>query len=487
MLRQFLRIMEISIVLNDDSFEYDVYGLVKAFYPKAGVKRAEKAGDNFVSVIIDGKISVKAQIEGTGKSADCPVCTDNISEEDGRKNNKNILKRLLYGALCEITGQKLPWGTLTGIRPTKIPTRLIEEGKTDDEISGYMKETYLCSDEKTRLSIDIAHKEQKLLNTIDYENGYSLYIGIPFCPTTCLYCSFSTFPMAIWADKTDAYLDALEKEMAATGPYLKDATLQTVYIGGGTPTSLNAGQLSRLLEMTEKYFDTSKVKEWTVEAGRPDSLDEEKLRIIKESRANRISINPQTMNDDTLKLIGRCHSAKETKEKFNLARKLGIDNINMDIILGLPGEDEGKVLVTLEEIKKMAPDSLTMHSLALKRAARLNKYKDIYLEEKCDADKAMEMARAAAKEMGMEPYYLYRQKNMTGNLENIGFARAEKEGLYNILIMEEKQNILALGAGSVSKITGRGKKQRIQNVKDVNFYIERIDGMIEKKQDFLLK
>ncbi|MCR5784075.1 MAG: coproporphyrinogen dehydrogenase HemZ [Eubacterium sp.] len=472
--------MKISMIINDESFEYDVYGLVKAFFPEADVKK-ETEGENYVKTVTEDEkdallISVFCDIEGKSAKGEKRV------SDNQRKEVKNTLKRLLYTALEEVTEKTLPWGTLTGIRPTKLATALVEKNISDDDIIKRLKEEYFISDKKAHLSLGIAHKENEILKKIDYKNGYSLYVGIPFCPTTCLYCSFSTFPIASWKDKVDLYLDALEKEMAASSGLMQNKKLQSIYIGGGTPTSLNEKQLLRVLEMTEKYFDTSAILEWTLEAGRPDSLNKEKLEIIKASKADRISINPQTMNDETLKLIGRHHTSEDVAEKFELAKKCGIDNINTDIILGLPGEGKDELLYTLEEIKKLAPESLTVHSLAIKRAARLAKDTEKYINRAYDAEEAMQLSGEAAFDMGMAPYYLYRQKNMTGNLENIGFSKEGKEGLYNILIMEEKQTILACGAGSVTKVLNGAKPERIENVKDVNFYIGRIDEMIERKQ-----
>ena len=466
----------ISIIIKENDFEYDIYGIAKAFYPQEDIKTAPE-GDDYIRIdFAGGRAIAEISIHGNALAG----ASDIIGAD--RRQTKNILKRLLYELLSQISGRTLPWGTLTGIRPTKLPTALIEEGRSDDAIRKYMTDTYLLSPEKLNLSLQIAHKEHELLSPIDYENGYSLYIGIPFCPTTCLYCSFTSFPIMKWRAKVDAYLDCLEKEMIFTSDRMKNKTLQSVYIGGGTPTTLDEEQLGRLIGMIAKYYDLSNVREWTVEAGRPDSLTRGKLEILRDSPVDRISINPQTMNDETLRIIGRHHSTIDTIEKFKLARELGINNINMDIILGLPGEGADELAYTLDAIKELGPDSLTVHTLAIKRAARLNTDLERYLDRDYDAAGAMEMSTQAAFDMGMQPYYLYRQKNMTGNLENIGFAKSGCEGIYNILIMEEKQTIVALGAGAVTKVVTPGGKSRIENVKDVNFYINRIDEMIERKR-----
>lgn len=264
----------------------------------------------------------------------------------------------------------------------------------------------------------------------------------------------------------------------------KDKKLNTIYIGGGTPTTLEPDQLECLLSKIENSFNLSFLQEWTVEAGRPDSITREKLKTIKRHPVTRISINPQTMKDETLELIGRRHTVLQVKDAFLLAREEGFDNINMDIIVGLPQETKEDVENTLEEIKKLGPDNLTVHSLAIKRAARLNTQKEEYAGMKSvNSESTMELTQDAAEEMGMKPYYLYRQKNMTGNMENVGYAKPGKEGIYNILIMEEMQTIVALGAGAITKaVYPNGRIERCENVKDIKTYLEKTDEMIERKK-----
>jgi len=365
---------------------------------------------------------------------------------------------------------------------------LIEQGMKNSEIAEYMKKTYLLSDEKTALSIMIANRERHILRDIDYQKGYSLYIGIPFCPSICLYCSFSSSPVQLWKDRIDEYLKALFQEIAYGAAEYHERILNTVYIGGGTPTTLEAEHLDRLLKEIEKHFDLSQVKEFTVEAGRPDSITHEKLEVLKRHPVTRISINPQTMNQKTLDTIGRKHTVEQTREAFSLARQLGFDNINMDLIVGLPGEEKAEVEHTLKEVVEMTPDSITVHSLAVKRAARLSMFKDEYKEMTFINNKEiMDMTAGYAGAASMYPYYLYRQKNMAGNFENVGYAKEEKAGIYNILIMEEKQSILALGAGASTKIVLPDRIERIENVKDIKSYIERIEEMIERKRRGFLK
>lgn len=478
----------IEVKVNIPSYEYDIHSLVKAFYPKSEVIVQVK--ENF-----DTESSLKLDVKFTENHVDVTTYQDeeifmvsfcDLPDTLTRKEVKDRFKRLIYQALSDLGKKKLPWGTLTGIRPTKIPMAMLEEGASDEEISRYMQETYYCSEEKIALSTEIAKREQKLLSTLDYEDGYSLYVGIPFCPSTCLYCSFTSYPLAKWQKRVDEYLDALCKELDYIAEELKDKVLNTVYIGGGTPTTLNAEQMDRLLTKIEEKFDFSHVQEFTVEAGRPDSVTEEKLQVIKKHKVDRISVNPQTMKDETLKIIGRHHTVQQTIEAYELARKVGFDNINMDLIIGLPGETKEDVAHTLEELRKLAPDSITVHSLAIKRAARLNLFKDTYEEMGLEnSAEIMDLTYESCKEQQLLPYYLYRQKNMAGNFENVGYAKEGKAGIYNILIMEEKQSIVACGAGASTKMVyPDGRIERIENVKDVGQYIERIDEMIQRKKDF---
>ena len=477
-----------AVKINQTQLEYDVNSIVKAFYPGEMIQ------------VLTPDVSEEKRREWEDKIR-MDICLDEnsarISATDGEerkeynwKNNpqggicKNEFKKFFYQTLCSITGKKLPWGNLTGIRPTKIAMGLLEEGKTDAQIMEAMETEHFVSEEKAALSVEIAKRERQLLSHIHYENGYSLYIGIPFCPTTCLYCSFPSNPICKWKDKVETYIDCLMKEMVHTAEMMQGRILDSVYIGGGTPTTLDAGQLDRLLTAIEKNFDLSTVQEFTVEAGRADSITEDKLKVLCAHGVGRISVNPQTMKPETLKLIGRQHTVEQVKEAFYLARKTGSFHINMDIILGLPDEKEEDVANTIAEIKKLQPDSLTVHSLAIKRASRLAQWiQENGITTLHNTDETMRIAAQGAKDMGMHPYYLYRQKNMSGNFENVGYAKEGEDGIYNILIMEEKQTILALGAGSITKrVFPDGRIERSENVKDVASYIERIDEMIERKR-----
>lgn len=479
----------IPVKLNKRDFEYDIHSLVRAFYPGVEVpvwaegEERPGEGEELEIFVFYEPHAIRVRLEN-GKGLLFAERARAVEEGEERKQRKNCLKALLYEMLSAHTGQALPWGNLTGIRPTKIPMALLEEGWKNADIAAYMRDTYYTSKEKTALAIAIANRERHILQNIHYENGYSLYIGIPFCPSICLYCSFSSSPIGVWKDQVDSYLDALCREIAFGAEAYKDKILDTLYIGGGTPTTLSPEQMDRLLTEVERQFDLSYLQEFTVEAGRPDSITEEKLAVLKAHRVSRISINPQTMNQETLDFIGRRHTVEETAEAFCLARRLGFDNINMDLIVGLPGEELPQVEHTMKTVTALAPDSITVHSLAVKRAARLHMFRDQYKELTfTNNQQIMDMAAVYARESGLFPYYLYRQKNMAGNLENVGYASEGKEGIYNILSMEEKQSILALGAGASTKVVQpSGRIDRIENVKDIKSYIERIDEMIERKK-----
>lgn len=410
------------------------------------------------------------------------------SVDPERRAYRNAVARALYGILSEETGRTLPWGILTGVRPTKLVYEGLESGADEETLHAMMREEYLCSEEKWNTALQVSKKELAILRDIDYTNGYSIYIGIPFCPTTCHYCSFTSYPLKAYGKFADAYLDALEKEMQYSATCFPERTLSSVYIGGGTPTALNEAQLERLLTMVNTYFPMEQCREYTVEAGRPDSITKEKLVLMKKFGVTRISINPQTMQQRTLDLIGRKHTVEQIREAFAMAREAGHQNINMDIIIGLTGETPEDVRDTLRQIKELNPDSLTVHTLAVKRAARLNTEKERYagMEATGVPDMLTETVSFAA-ENGYAPYYLYRQKNMAENLENVGYARNGYEGIYNILIMEEKQTILALGAGATSKYVfyGEDRIERTENVKSLKDYLERIEEMIDRKRSFI--
>ncbi len=478
------------VSLNRVNFEYDVNAIVRAFYPDEQVtvltpETKEEKREELRSQI---RIVIELTKEGALVTVDGRKIvwhmeqTDKCADTD--KGYKDGFKRFFYQMLCEVTDKTLPWGNLTGIRPTKIAYGMLEEGKNEEEIRDFYEQNHFVSRRKALLSIDIAKRERELLKSIHYQEGYSLYIGIPFCPTTCLYCSFTSFPIGGYRKMVDTYIDCLIREMEYVAHRFSHKILDSVYIGGGTPTTLEAEQLDRLLGRLRELFDFSQVREFTVEAGRADSITSKKLEVLFRHRVSRISVNPQTMKQETLDIIGRKASVEQVKEAYGLAREIGFDNINMDLILGLPGESKEDVQHTIDEVVKLAPDSLTVHSLAIKRASRLNQWiQENGVATLRNTDETMRIAAEGAAKLGMVPYYLYRQKNMSGNFENVGYAKEGKFGLYNILIMEEMQTIVALGAGSITKrVYPDGRIERCENVKEVTLYIEKIDEMIERKR-----
>ncbi len=473
----------IGILLNDERFEQDIRELLMAFYPGQTFCHEAEPEMDFA---VEGVWNDDRSVLRLGFCGEEPVTIEAVPDQ--RVETKNRIKRRFYEMLTARTARTLPWGSLTGIRPTKIAMTKLEEGWEPEAIFRHMKECYECSDEKAALSVEIACRERELLSSIDYVDGYSLYVGIPFCPTTCLYCSFTSYPISQWKSKIGDYFTALFQELDYIAAKKRGCTLNTVYFGGGTPTSLSAEDLKRLLAKVRETFDFTSVREFTVEAGRPDSITEEKLRVLQKYGVTRISINPQTMKQATLDLIGRRHTVQEVKDKFRLARSLGFDNINMDLICGLPEEDLEDLRDTMEQIRGLAPDSVTVHSLAIKRAARLNTMKEVYRDLKItNTQEMIDLTAAYARGMGLEPYYLYRQKNMAGNFENVGYAAPGKACLYNILIMEERQTIIGCGAGTSTKrvFADESRIERVENVKNVEQYIARIDEMIARKESLL--
>lgn len=480
------------IKCNKAQFEYDIHALIKAFYPEWELKVLTPE-----SVVRDRKVRETVPVMELWFEEDKVIFKTqsaheyvwNLTEKLEMGAYKNALKRFLYTSLREETGISLPWGNLTGIRPTKIAMTMMEQGKSDEEIKAFLREEHFVSEEKIELGMEIAKRESEILSRLHYEDGYSLYIGIPFCPTTCLYCSFTSFPISVWKNRVADYLTALERELEAVARMYEGRILDTVYIGGGTPSSLSAEELDRLLTKLKVTFDFRTVQEFTVEAGRADSITEEKLRVLYRHDVTRISVNPQTMKQETLQLIGRRHTVEQVIEAFRMAREIGFTNINMDIILGLPEETKEDVVHTIEAIKELDPDSLTVHSLAVKRASKLGKWiEENGITAYNNTDETMKIAAQGAKDMDMVPYYLYRQKNMSGNFENVGYSKEDKYGIYNILIMEEKQTIVACGAGTITKrVYPDGRIERCDNVKDVGLYIEKIEEMIERKRKLLIR
>ena len=452
---------------------------VQIFMPNEKYKPVENVQE-------DG-ITVKSSVMGNGTTAQLYENGSLICEKTETADGvtmQHAVRSAVYHMLKEKTGQHFPWGMLTGIRPAKTINTYMDTGLTKAESIKKMIETYEMSPEKAELAATVATAERSILEKAD-KNGISLYIGIPFCPTRCLYCSFTSYPIDIYKTKVDGYVEALIKELKFLGEKAQGKRLDSIYIGGGTPTSLTAEQLDKIMAAVSETFDLSNILEYTVEAGRPDTITAEKLKVIKKNGASRISVNPQTINDETLKLIGRRHTVDDIKRVFYEARSVGHDNINMDLILGLPGEGEDEVKNTMEEIKKLSPESLTVHTLAVKRASRLKETLGEYdLAKAMLMENILGLSAKGAAEMGLAPYYMYRQKNMLGSFENVGYAKKGFESIYNVVIMEETQSIYAAGAGASTKLYDpeTDRIERIFNVKNVDEYIGRIDEMIDRKR-----
>ena len=477
----------IQIQCKEILYTYNLYHITKAFFPNAEIKQCVDAEQEpLVRIELD---------DGSCFLLDAKEFEENQKKEDAQEKKK-IVTKMVYQFLSEKTGQEMAWGMLTGVRPTKLAMHQMENGMNEAQAKAFLQEVYCVSEKKAGLAVDIACREKALLSKLDYLNGFSLYVGIPFCPSICSYCSFSSSPIDVWSPRMDDYLKALCIELHYIAKETEGKTLNTIYIGGGTPTTLTAKQLEKLLNVVDELFLNeergAELLEYTVEAGRPDSITKEKLEVLCSHPVTRISVNPQTMQQKTLDLVGRKHSVQAVKDIFHLARELGFDNINMDLIAGLPGENAEDMRDTLRQIEELSPDSLTVHSLAIKRAARMAQeqpVRDLHTE----ITEMVEDAAKTAEKLGLVPYYLYRQKNIAGNFENVGYAKADKAGIYNILIMEEKQTIYAAGAGATTKIvlpekikTENGKETnliRIENVKNIEEYITRIDEMIKRKSN----
>ena len=479
-----------------------------------------------------------------------------LSLSGKRTKDKSIVKAYLYRILEKKCGRSLPWGDLTGIRPVSLSGKLLEEleeskvrkepngqdtpntpnaengfcmqeKKLDPLFFSVLKNEYCLEGEKAELLHFLALREREILRRaeersgVKVKDGFSIYIHIPFCPSKCAYCSFLSSPIGSFSDRIPEYLEKISEELDFALYEMgekRGKSLQSIYIGGGTPTALPEKDLENLLLLVEKKLLSSphaKVLEYTVEAGRPDSLSRNKLALLKAHSVGRISINPQTFRQETLDLIGRKHSVESVVERFYEARELGFDNINMDLILGLPSERLSDVEESLRRIRELAPENLTVHSLAVKRAAKLkteeNKYRGAYQagasseefplerdfslsyipswkkrESRTEMEWMMLSAMQTAEELSLYPYYLYRQKNMAGNLENIGFSKEGKECLYNIFMMEEKHTVFGVGAGSSSKILfGNGRLERVDNGKDFRSYMEHFTEYQEKKRRVL--
>lgn len=403
--------------------------------------------------------------------------------------DKNKIKREIYTYLSQLTGEKPKWGILTGIRPVKLAGELYSSMGDRNAVKAHLNNQYLISDEKAELILDMYEYQQAYLGSPP-DDSAGIYIGIPFCPTRCLYCSFTSNQVS--CDKYENYLDALFKEITFVGNGMQKDGIraESIYIGGGTPTSLNADQIDRLLVHIKDACDLSAVKEFTVEAGRPDTFTPEKLDVLKRHGVDRISINPQTMHDETLVTIGRDHTVQQTKEAFKMAEECGIPVVNADLIAGLPGEDVQDFMKSLNDVLEFDPENITLHTLAVKRSSRLKEIdENFHYKHPRLTEKMLTEAKKALISRGYRPYYMYRQKHTAGSTENIGYCKNDTLSFYNVRIMEEAQSIIALGAGGITKVyyPEENRLERIPNVSNYEIYIERIEEMLNRKAENLFR
>lgn len=422
------------------------------------------------------------------------VYTDDYYYDFDDENQKKSFIKKIFTASCtksfchaakKIKNINLPWGVMCGIRPAKIVRELMEEDYCDEKVIEILKDIYEVSDEKIELAMTVAKNEKILLDEIG-KNSVSIYIGIPFCPTRCLYCSFVSTDIRVSGKYMDEFVEKLVLEIDKIAEIIKKmgSYVENIYIGGGTPTTLEPHHLRMIFDRLKKYFDFSLIKEFTLEAGRPDTITREKLFEAKRGGVNRISINPQTMNNETLIKVGRKHTPDMVRECFKMAREMGFNNINMDLIAGLPDETVDMFKYSLDEVIKLDSENITVHSMAVKRAASL-RFTDTELAKSKDMNEMLSYTQKQMSKTGRKPYYMYRQKNISGNLENVGYAKEGFMSTYNINIMEEKQTIIALGGGGSTKIVMDDRIERIFNFKDPLEYIKRFDEILDKKDEII--
>ena len=481
--------MDQFVLICPEKHFYELSTLIREFFPLCEVlpKRAEGRG----GIVLTEDETAGELYDETGKVLYSRRVDETFDNYQGEAS-KNRAKLVIYRLMADYLEQEgLPWGILTGVRPTKIAYAYLEQGLSVPDIIRILTDHYHLRLDKAVLCAKVAFAERRLMEDQRGED-VSIYVGIPFCPTRCSYCSFISSDSRAFQKYSEAYLTALIKEIREAGPVLSGRRIRSFYMGGGTPTTLEPDQMKRLLSECEAAFHISGLKEVTVEAGRPDTITLEKLQVLKEAGVGRISINPQTMVQETLDRIGRKHTVQQVEEAFALARSLDHFIINMDLILGLEGEGMEEVETTMKAVSRLKPDNLTVHTLAVKRSSRMNEEGDgaKYLKENPLAlaelmDRMIRLSADTARSLELFPYYMYRQKNMAGNFENVGYARAGTEGIYNIEIMEERQSIAAFGAGGVSKVytPAENRIERVPNVKGIEQYISRIDEMIQRKKE----
>ncbi len=489
----------IGIMLENHQYYNETADIVRLYLGKQEIKQLEKALAESQSFFQGDNVLITSRLEVTDKSCICISRyqdAEKYEEETleitvdtpDKKALKRTVKKSMYKLLSRVFKKEFPWGILTGIRPVKIVHELMDNKFSASAIHNILTEEYLISSDRAELAREIAEIERPFVYPLA-DKEISIYIGIPFCPSRCHYCSFTSNSIVAYKEYVEPYLKSLMEEISRVAEYLNNEgyKVQTIYIGGGTPTALSAEQLEQLIKCINRSFGRQ-FSEFTCEAGRPDSITKEKLRVLYENGVDRISINPQTMNDETLKCIGRAHNSAQIEESYSMARAEGFDNINMDLILGLPGENMEQLSHTLKAIGDMNPESVTVHTMAIKRASLYNEnFNNLRIGDDENISQMMEYSKQYLRQLGMRPYYLYRQKHMLQNLENIGFSKKGFECIYNMLIMEEKQTIVAFGADAVTKIVinRENRIERQHNIKDIKLYIENIEEMISDKLDIL--
>lgn len=466
------------LIIDSHPFRYEMEALCRMFLHGRELKITEEAEippkEDYIYTALEGdEITVKAKIDGKYAEA------KRTAENEHARN----MELAVFGVLTEILSIRPKWGVLTGIRPVKLAMQLHDMGLSEEEIRKKLKEERLVSDEKLDLLLTTMEHELEI-RASSRPNSVSLYISIPFCPSRCSYCTFTSHSVEKAAKLIPRYVELLCGELKDIAVLIDEIGLhlETVYMGGGTPTVLTAKQLDRVLSTVNESFDMTGVRELTVEAGRPDTITAEKLAVLKKNGVGRISINPQTMDDEVLAAIGRKHTAEDVKNAFALAKTFGFDSINMDLISGLPGDNMEKFRKTIAEVIAMNPDNITLHTLTVKHGANLAPMAQSVFAATADA--MNEYAYGEFAKAGYFPYYLYRQKGTVDNLENVGFCKPGKEGIYNIFIMDETHTILSAGAGGVTKLKAPYDKkiERIFNFKYPYEYIERFELMNERKE-----
>ena len=478
-----------KLILDGHNFKHEMESLCMLFF--AGEKvittfETSDYGDFYAITRLRVQKSKTSLLVIISKNNQTERATEYLDNETANYENEcqYAFGRAFYLAASKLTGIFPPWGILTGIRPVKLIRDVMNTVQSEDKTIAFMQENKFVLPQKTKLSIQTSKTEEKIIG-LSKANSVSLYVSIPFCPTRCSYCSFVSKSVKETAKLLPQYVELLCREISEIGKIISDLDLklETIYFGGGTPTVLDEHSLYRVMEAVRNAVDIGSTREYTVEAGRPDTINREKLDIIKSMGAKRISINPQTLNDSVLETIGRKHTAEQTIEAYNLAREVGNFAINMDIIAGLPSDDFESFKMTLNKVISLSPENITVHTLSIKRSSDINQSGNAYQDFR-DVSAMLDYAQEQLFAFGYLPYYLYRQKNMAGNAENVGWSKVGYEGLYNVFIMDETHTILAAGAGAVSKLKepNGDKITRIFNFKYPYEYNARFDDILARKR-----